>query len=126
VGLIAVEQFQVTERSPYYGAEMQASRLALEAMTAVKEQRLALGNSIDPEVDQAESGLIGTFLSPVTSYPGNLQAKQTSVNPNFAAVVVTSQTGWRQGGDLSRRHVRSFLAINISVWPPLTFKLKPP
>jgi poly-gamma-glutamate system protein len=127
-GLIAVEQFQVTERSPYYGAEMQASRLALEAMTAVKEQRLALGNSIDPEVDQAESGLIGTFLSPVTSYPGNLQAKQTSVNPNFAAVVVDllKQAGVKEGDLVAVSMSGSFPAINLSVLAALkTLKLRP-
>ena len=34
-------------------------------------------------VVQPETGLIGESMSLVTSVPGNLRAKQTSINPNF-------------------------------------------
>ena len=38
--------------------------------------------------DLNETGLIGDYLTPVTTTLGNLEAKRTSVNPNAAALVV--------------------------------------
>ncbi|MFA5111643.1 MAG: hypothetical protein WC443_09570, partial [Desulfobaccales bacterium] len=42
-GGLAVERFQITERSPYYSAQLEASQLALQAMAAIKEERLKKG-----------------------------------------------------------------------------------
>lgn len=88
-GIFSVEHFRVQQKRPYYGQKAEAARLAFAAMQVIKEERLLhRGPPIDPEIDPARSGLIGSFVTPVTSDPGDLESKQTSVNPNFAAVVV--------------------------------------
>jgi len=127
-GDLAVERFQITERSPYYAEQLEASHLALQAMAAIKEARLQKGDSFDLEVDPAQSGLIGTFISPVTSTSGNLEAKQTTINPNFAAVIVAllEQAGVRQGDPVAVSVTGSFPAMNIALYAALkALRLKP-
>ncbi|MFA4901559.1 MAG: poly-gamma-glutamate system protein [Desulfobaccales bacterium] len=127
-GDLAVERFQITERSPYYAAQLEASHLALQAMTVIKEERLKKGDPLEPQVDPAQSGLIGSFISPVTSSSGNLEAKQTSINPNFAAVIVDllEQAGVRQGDQVAVSVTGSFPAMNIALYAALkALHLKP-
>lgn len=88
LALIAEETFLVKEKQPYYAEKIKAAKLAERAFHAVKMERVHRGLPIDAEADPANTGLIGDLLTPVTTNPGQLQAKQTSLNPNFAAVVV--------------------------------------
>jgi poly-gamma-glutamate system protein len=127
-GGLAVERFRITERSPYYAAQLEASQLALEAMAAIKEARLKKGTPIDPGADPAKSGLIGTFISPVTSSSGNLEAKQTSINPNFAAVIVDllEEAGVHEGDQVAVSVTGSFPAMNIALYAAIkALHLKP-
>ncbi|HET6344164.1 MAG TPA: poly-gamma-glutamate system protein, partial [Myxococcota bacterium] len=93
-----------------------AARLAQRAYDVVKTERLKRGFTLDPEVDPAGSAFIGTMLSPVTSSQGNLSAKQTSVNPNFGAVLVQMlKTVGVQPGDLVAVGMSgSFPALNVA------------
>jgi poly-gamma-glutamate system protein len=127
-GDLAVEEFQITERSPSYTAQLEASDLALQGMAAIKEARLQKGEPIEPQVDPAQSGLIGTLISPVTSSAGDLEAKQTSINPNFAAVIVEllEQVGVRQGDQIAVSVSGSFPAMNIALYAAIkVLRLKP-
>ena len=54
-------------------------------MELVKNERLRRGTPIDPETDPAGSGRIGSFVTSVTSEAGNLEAKQTSDEPQFGS-----------------------------------------
>ncbi len=128
LGIAAVEVFKVRVQDPHFKDKLAASERALEAMEVIQAERESRGIEIDPEADPAESGLIGLLMSPVTSDPGILPAKQTTINPNFAAVLVH----W-----LKRAHVKegdvvavglsgSFPALNICVCAAIeTLKLKP-
>ena len=127
-GFIALEAFQTKVKQAHYQEKLAAARLALEAMQVVKNERLRQGWKIDPETDPARSGLIGSLVTPVTSEAGDLEAKQTSVNPNFAAVVVQllKQAGVKTGDKVAVSFSGSFPALNISVLAALqTLKLKP-
>lgn len=127
-GDLAVERFQITERSPYYETQLEASHLASQAMAAIKEERLRRGDPLDLEDDPAQSGLIGTFISPVTSSSGNLEAKQISVNPNFAAVIVDllEGAGIHKGDRVAVSVTGSFPAMNIALYSALkALDLKP-
>ncbi|MCL4502020.1 MAG: poly-gamma-glutamate system protein, partial [Deltaproteobacteria bacterium] len=127
-GGLAAEQFRITERSPYYSSQLEAAQLTSKAMAAIKEERLKLADPIDPEADPAQSGLIGTFISPVTSSSGNLEAKQTSINPNFAAVIVDllEQAGVRPGDRIAVSVTGSFPALNIALYAAIkVLGLKP-
>jgi poly-gamma-glutamate system protein len=127
-GMVSVEHFRADCRKPYYLKQLEAANLALKAMTAIKQERLKLGPPIDPKVDPAHSGLIGSFMTPVTSDYGDLLAKQQSINPNFAALVVDllQRAGVRPGDRVSVSMTGSFPAMNIMVYAALTaMKLKP-
>jgi poly-gamma-glutamate system protein len=128
VGIFAVEHFQTVSRKPYYLEQLKAASLALRAMKTIKEERLQLGPPIDPKVDPAGSGLIGSYMTPVTSDYGDLLAKQQSINPNFAALVVDllKQAGVKRGDYIAVSMTGSFPAMDIAVYAALTvMKLKP-
>ena len=117
-GIMAVERFRVEEKRPSYQKKIEASRLALEAMELIKDERMRRGLSIDSETDPAGSGLIGSFVTPVTTDAGDLDAKQTAINPNFAAVAVEllRETNVKEGDPVAVSFSGSFPALNIAVY----------
>jgi poly-gamma-glutamate system protein len=127
-GVAAVETLPVKNRQPYYSEMLAAARLAERAMDVVKTERILRDLPLDPEADPAGSGLIGQLMSPVTSHTGYLNAKQTSVNPNFAAVIVhqLKRAGVNEGDVVAVGLTGSFPALNIAVLAALeTVKAKP-
>ena len=88
LSVLGVETLRVRQRQPMYREKLAAARLARKAFFSIKRAREAHNLPVDPQVDPARSGLIGELISSVTTNTGHLPAKQTSVNPNFAAVVV--------------------------------------
>lgn len=67
---------------------MAASQIMAEAMEVLKECRKTRDLPIDPITDVNLTGIIGVRNSPITTTLGNLAAKRTSANPNFAGLVV--------------------------------------
>jgi poly-gamma-glutamate system protein len=128
VGIVAVEEFRVEGRQPGFDQRIQAANLAHQCLDAVKEERLRLGHAIDWETDPTGSGLVGQLMTPVTSVSGDLGAKQTTINPNFAAAIVDMLQKARVGrGDVvAIGFTGSFPALNISVLAALqTLEAKP-
>jgi poly-gamma-glutamate system protein len=128
VGLLMVETFKVRERQPYYREKLGASRLTRKAFQVVKEERLRRGIRIDPVSDPARSGLIGPLISQTTTNTGHLSAKQTTVNPNFAAVFVhmLKRAGVKAGDAVAIGPSGSFPAMNIAALAALkTIKARP-
>lgn len=128
VGLLFVEGYQVKEKQPYHAEKIRAARLALQAFNVIKQERLKRGHPIDIESDPAETGVIGELLTSVTTNPGHLPSKQTSVNPNFAAVIVRflKRAGVEEGDVVAVGVSGSFPAINISLFAALaTIKAEP-
>ncbi len=115
---LSVERFRARQRQPYYAEKNRAAQLTLRGMRTVKEHREKLGLGIDPETDPTESGLMGTLLSPITTNTGYPGAKQTSINPNFGAVVVhyLKRAGVREGEPVAVGLSASFPALNIAVY----------
>ncbi len=127
-GLASVERFQIVKKKSYYSEKIEASKLTLEAMELVKTERLDRGIPIDLQVDPTESGLIGSFVTSVTSEAAELETKQTSVNPNFAAVVVEllKEAGIKDGDPVAVSLSGSFPALNIAAYAAMaTLHLKP-
>jgi poly-gamma-glutamate system protein len=93
-----------------------ASEQTDAAFHAVQCRRLELGHKMLASQDPSGSGMLGPSMSLVTTLPGHLDAKQTSVNPNFAAVVVKylSQTGAQPGDYVAIGCTGSFPALNIA------------
>ena len=127
-GTWAVEAFPVAERQPYYAEKMRSAQLANRAFGVLREARLKRGLPIDAEADPTGSGLIGVLLSPVTTNPGHLPSKQTTINPNWAAAVVhlLKRAGAEPGDLVGVGMSGSFPAINVSVLAAIeTLELEP-
>lgn len=94
-----------------------ASQLAAEAMRTIREERLARNHRFDPQFDPALSGMIGEYLTPITSVTGHLESKQTSVNPNFAAAIVDmlQTAGVKKGDVVAVGCSGSFPCLNLCV-----------
>lgn len=118
IGLIAVEVFPAEEQQPYFAEKMLAARKAQDAFDVIAETSEAKGLPLHPKTDPAESRLIGEVLSPITSGSGSLVSKQTSVNPNFAAVIVQwlKDLGVRSGDVVAIGLSGSFPAMNVAVY----------
>lgn len=129
LGLLgAVETLRVKEKQRFYREKRAAAQLCLRAFEAIKEERLGRRIPIKPELDPSLSGLIGELLSKVTTNTGHLPAKQTSVNPNFAAAVVDMlmRTGVQPNDMVAVGMSGSFPALNTCVLAAIeTLKLRP-
>lgn len=115
--LLTVESFTSRESAEYYEEMLSASRIVQEAIEHLRPIR---GNiePINPEVDPARSGLIGIATSPITSNAGHLEAKQATINPNWAAVAVRllGEAGVEPGDYVAVAASGSFPALNLAVY----------
>ncbi len=111
-----------------YELKLEAAQLAERAFTAVREHRGLEGADLDLTNDPAGTGLIGPEISLITNATGNLEAKLTSLNPNFAAVLVQyfRQAGLAPGDPVAVAISGSFPGMNICLYAALeTMRLRP-
>jgi poly-gamma-glutamate system protein len=126
-GLIAIESFKVKKEQPYYKKKIHAAKLAQRAFSVIRPDLLKRKKPNYIEYDPANTGFIGDFLSPVTSNSGSLSAKQTSVNPNFSAVILhlLKKANVEEGDTIAVAMSGSFPAMNICAYAAFeTLKLK--
>jgi poly-gamma-glutamate system protein len=127
-GLVAVEFLGSKRKQPHFREKLRAAQLAQEAMEVIKEERLRINPVIDPAIDPAQTGLIGSLMTSVTTASAPLSAKQTSANPNFAAVIVEMlrRAGAEEGDVVAIGWSGSFPALNICTYAAVrTLKLRP-
>ena len=74
--------------SPSYNKKVEAANLMEASMLILKNHRMESGIFIDDENDPNETGLVGSLFSLITTDEGDLDAKLTTLDPNFAAGVV--------------------------------------
>ncbi|MBI4704365.1 MAG: poly-gamma-glutamate system protein [Deltaproteobacteria bacterium] len=125
---LSVESFPVERQQRNYREKLAASRLARSCMEAIKKEKLGRGLAIDREVDPAETGMIGPSITPVTANTGYIDAKLTSTNPNFAAVVVQllRTAGVQEGDTVAVGFSGSFPALNVATCAAIeTLRLRP-
>ncbi len=117
VGLVIVESSKVQEKQSNYNEKLAAAKLAAQSFALIREERLARKIPIDPTTDPTRSGLIGVLLTPTTTNTGQLSAKQTSINPNFAAVFVhlLKRIELQAGDVVAVGSSGSFPAMNITM-----------
>ena len=68
--------------------QLEAARTMRLAMEAIYQARINQGVDFNLELDPNRTGLIGKEFTPTTTTLGNLEAKRTSTNPDFAALFV--------------------------------------
>ena len=113
---------QLTFSTSYMGKHeehdvmLRAARKMLEASEAVKAHRLSVGIPLSPE-DLNVTGLIGDELTEITTTPGNLLAKRTATNPDFAALTVRyfHELGLEAGDKVAVGASGSFPGIIVAV-----------
>jgi poly-gamma-glutamate system protein len=118
-GVLDASRAPVRQRD--YELKLDAARLAERAFRAVKEHRRLEGAVLDLVNDPAGTGLIGPEFSTITNARGNLASKLSSLNPNFAAVMVEyfRTLGLRPGDPVAVALSGSFPGINISLYAAL-------
>ena len=125
---VVVEAFPERTSELYLQQMLEAAQLSNEAMDVIRHERERRKLPIDPIADPAGSGLIGLAMSDITSNTGNLLAKQTTINPNWAAVAVRllHEAGVREGDTVAVGLSGSFPALNISLYAAMaTLRLEP-
>jgi poly-gamma-glutamate system protein len=113
-GLVMVETMRRQDTTVDYGMMVSAAQRAQDSMTHIRDLRQKI-RRIDADVDPQDSGLIGVSSSPVTSLSGHLPAKQTTINPNWAAVVLKMlrEAGVEKGDVVAMAVSGSFPALNL-------------
>ena len=123
-----VELFPERTSELYLQQMLEASSLSSEAMKVIRSERERRRIPVDPIADPTGSGLIGVAMSDITSNTGNLLAKQTTVNPNWAAVVIQllHEADVREGDTVAVGISGSFPALNVSLYAAMaTMRLEP-
>lgn len=115
-GLLLVERTKSIELNPYYEDQIQAARLMKECLEAIKEARMEMGIHIKTELDPNQTGIIGEEYTEITTTLGNLQAKRTSTNPAFAALLIKyfKQANLREGDAVAIGASGSFPALILA------------
>lgn len=105
----------VSER--YFDEKLAAAELMQLAINTIKEHRTSQNIFIDEINDPHQTGLIGDKQSLIVTDRGNLTAKLTSLNPNFAAALVEvfKKARLKKGDLVALSCTGSYPAINLAV-----------
>ncbi len=121
LGAASLIVFGVYRALPPGNAELRAemlgaSRLAARAAAAVLAAREAKGAAVDRAADVNGTGLIGVESSGLTTSLGDLEAKRTSANPDFAALLVRlfREAGAKRGDVVAVGASSSFPALVLA------------
>ena len=87
LAVVSNVRFAKTAEHPYYEKMLEASSLTKKAFDTIKQYKLDNGMPIVSE-DKLKTGLIGEEATAIFTTPGNLHAKRTTCNPNWAAVII--------------------------------------
>ena len=95
---------------------IRAADQMIEAISRVSNLRIEKDLPINITHDPLRSGFIGTEFSPITTTLGSLPAKQTALNPDFAALYIHwfNQLGLENGDRVVIHASGSFPALSIS------------
>lgn len=111
------ENSHVVVQQPNYDLKIDAAMKMQQAIEVLRKDRAAAGWALDDVNDPNQSALIGVQYSLITTDQGELGAKLTSINPNFAAVIVQMllDVGVKEGDKVAVAFTGSFPALNIAV-----------
>ena len=103
--------------SETYETKVKAAEQMAGAMQLLKEVRLEKGVFIDRENDPNETGLVGSQFSLTTTDEGDLDAKLTTLDPNFSAAMVDllNQAGLQPGDTIAVMLTGSMPGANMAM-----------
>lgn len=105
------------EAHPRRADMIAAAQYMAKAEALIAEERVALGYPIDLKTDPNRTGLIGLEVSDITTSVGDIAAKRTSANPDFAALTVRwfDELGLKAGDKIAVGASGSFPGIIVAV-----------
>ena len=108
---------RIEKVSENYGMKVMAAERMQEAMEILKLSRMEKGVFMDIENDPNETGLVGAQFSLITTDEGDLDAKLTTLDPNFAAAMVElfSRAGLKSGDTAAVLLTGSMPGANMAV-----------
>ena len=120
VGLVIIYLVEMTlhrVKQPYFDQKLAAAKLARRAQEAIKYAIAQRHIAIDRVSDPNETGLIGEEFTLITTDQGDLEAKLTTTDPNWAGVVVDmlKSVGVDSGDYVAVAWTGSMPAMNIAV-----------
>lgn len=120
--------YKTKKYAPYYKEKIESAQLTVLMFDEIKKEKLRRGLIIDPINDPNQTGMIGIEHSPITSEPGDLNAKLTTTNPNISAAIIEllKKCGIRESDLIAVSFSGSFPALNLAVLSAIqTLHLKP-
>jgi len=117
IGLMfLVEASKKEYTQPYFQEKMAAANLMEECVEYLKNTHFKDEVSIDNINDPNDTRIIGTRYSAITSGRGSLPIKLSTVNPNFAALLVElfKEANLKKGDHIAIGATGSFPALNIA------------
>lgn len=116
VAFLSVKIFTSKHALPYSDKMIAAAQIMKQAISAIRSHCDQTGIKIDETTDPNRTGLIGSEISPIATTLGNLQAKRTTTNPNFAALVVRllEEAGVSPGDTIAIGSSASFPSLMIA------------
>jgi len=111
------EHSRIAVRQPAYEKKIEAAQLMLRAMQTIRDYRIPRGVVVDMVNDPDQTAMIGQQFTLTTTNQGLLASKLTSINPNFAAVIVDmfNEAGLVPGDQVAIGMTGSFPALDIAV-----------
>ena len=110
----------VIQKSRGYEIKIKASKLMNQAMLTLKESRIGESGIVfeDNPNDPNETMLVGSEYTLITTDRGDLESKLTTLNPNFAAMVVDMflAAGLKQGDTVAVACTGSMPGANLAVF----------
>ena len=113
--LVLVLTTKTTEKTSFFDSQTKAALLMEKCEDFLHAYIIDNNIAIEPE-DLNSTGLIGPAYTPLMTTMGDIAAKRTSLDPNFAAVLVKyfHQAGLKQGDVVAIGSSGSFPALAIA------------
>lgn len=125
---IAVENGKVDVRQDYFEEKLEAAKTHQLAAETIYNFRMEKGIFVDAVNDPNQTAMIGQEYTMITTDRGYLDAKLSSTNPNFSAIVIQllKEAGVEKGDNVAIAMTGSFPSINIAVYAAMkTLELNP-
>ena len=122
--LISINSTKI-EVSKSYTIKVKAANYMKQSMELLKSTRMVSGIFVDDENDPNETGLVGSPFSLITTDEGDLDAKLTTLDPNFAAgmVELMDQLGLQKNDTVAVLVTGSMPGANMAVLSALKLSL---
>ena len=116
IGLFLTKITIVKKPTDYYQLQYRAAQIMSQAIEAISKERKVRQIPINKQLDPNGTGLIGEEYNELTTTLGNLDAKRTSTNPEFAALMVKyfQQAGLKSGDVIAIGSSGSFPALLLA------------